>query len=63
MNNKSDSSNKSTGQPPALKGKTVDSLHDCPAVANAFMMANSTLPSPGVVERIFGADGQIVNPG
>jgi hypothetical protein len=44
------------------KAKTVESLRDYPAVANAFMKANSTLPSSAEVERLFSAAGQILNP-
>jgi hAT family C-terminal dimerisation region len=42
------------------KAKTIESLRDYPAVANAFMKANSTSPSSAVVERLFSAAGQIL---
>jgi hypothetical protein len=41
---------------------SIDSLRDYPLLMNAFIKANSTLPSSAVVERLFSAAGQILTP-
>jgi hypothetical protein len=44
------------------KSTNIQSLADYPAVAKAFVKANSTLPSSAAVERLFSTAGMILSP-
>jgi len=44
------------------KARGIQSLKDYPSVANAFVKANSTLPSSAAVERLFSTAGLILSP-
>jgi len=44
------------------KARGIQSLTDYPSVANAFVKANSTLPSSAAVERLFSTAGLILSP-